>query len=72
MNDQKALKIFGPGTWCTQKPFSYRVAQHRYFLTSYPGQINDSLCFKDVVINFYDNDACFVFKVKNQVIKKNY
>ena len=28
LNDKKALKIFCPKTWCTKKPFSYRVA-HR-------------------------------------------
>ena len=35
---KKALKIFCPKTWCTKKPFGYRVAHDGYLLTSYPGQ----------------------------------
>ena len=34
---QNTLKNFGPRTWCTKKPFGYRVA-HQNSLTSYPGQ----------------------------------
>ena len=34
----KALKIFSLKTWCTKKPFGYRVAHHGYLLTSCPGQ----------------------------------
>ena len=33
----KALKRIGPKTWCTQKPFGYRVAHHGYLLTPCPG-----------------------------------
>ena len=33
---KNTLKIFGPKTWCTKKPFGYRVAHHRYLLTSRP------------------------------------
>ena len=34
----KALKMFSPKTWCTKKPFGYRVAHQGYLLTSCPGQ----------------------------------
>ena len=27
---KKTLKVFGPMTWCTKKPFGYRVADHGY------------------------------------------
>ena len=38
LNDKKnTLKIFGPGTWWTKKPFGYRVAHHGYILMSCPG-----------------------------------
>ena len=35
----KALKMFSLKTWCTKKPFGYRVAHHGYLLTSCPGQL---------------------------------
>ena len=35
---KKVLKIFRRWTWCTKKPIGYRVAHHRYLLTSCPGQ----------------------------------
>ena len=38
LNDKKkAIKLFGPRTWCTKKPFGYQVAHHGYLLTSCPG-----------------------------------
>ena len=36
---KNTLKIFDPWTWCTKKPFGYRVAHHGYLLTSCPGLI---------------------------------
>ena len=30
--------MFSLKTWCTKKPFGYRVAHHGYLLTSCPGQ----------------------------------
>ena len=37
LNDKKkTLKKFGPRTWCTKKPFGYRVI-HQNSLTSCPG-----------------------------------
>ena len=38
-NNKKVLKIFSPKTWCTKKPFGYRVAHLRYLLTSCLGHI---------------------------------
>jgi len=35
---KKALKKFDPRTWCTKKPFGYRVIHHGYSLMSCPGQ----------------------------------
>ena len=35
---KNTFKIFGPGTWCTKKPFGYWVVHHGYLLTSCPGQ----------------------------------
>ena len=35
---KKALKKFGPRTWCTKKPFGYRVIHHGYSLMSCPGR----------------------------------
>ena len=37
----KALKIiFGPKTWCTKKPFSYRIAHQRRVLTGFLFPVN--------------------------------
>ena len=33
---KNALKKFDPRTWCTKKPFSYRVIHHGYSLMSCP------------------------------------
>ena len=33
------LKIFGPRTWCTIKPFGYRVVHHGYLLMSCPTDV---------------------------------
>ena len=38
LNDKKALKNFGPMTWCTKKPFGYRDI-HQNSLTSCPGRL---------------------------------
>ena len=35
-NKKKALKKFDPRTWCTKKPFGYRVIHHGYSLMSCP------------------------------------
>ena len=35
---KEAFKKFDPRTWCTKKPFGYRVIHHRYSLMSCPGQ----------------------------------
>ena len=38
LNDKKtALKKFDLRTWCTKKPFGYRVIHHGYSLMSCPG-----------------------------------
>ena len=31
LNDKKALKKIGLRTWCTKKPFGYRVVHHKQF-----------------------------------------
>ena len=38
LNDKnKTLKKFGLRTWCTNKPYSYRVIHHGYSLMCCPG-----------------------------------
>ena len=34
----KALKLFGPKTWCTKEPFGYLVAYIEHILMSCSGQ----------------------------------
>ena len=36
---KKTLKIYGLRTWCTKKPFGYRLAHYGYLLKSCPGLI---------------------------------
>ena len=31
LNDKKVLKKIGLRTWCTKKPFGYRVVHHKQF-----------------------------------------
>ena len=38
--------MFGPGTWCTKKPFGYQVAHHGCLLTSCPGQTEKLMLWK--------------------------
>ena len=40
---KNTLKKLGPRTWCTKKPFGYRVA-HQNSLTSCPGQVSLTPC----------------------------
>ena len=49
---KKTLKLFGPKSWCTKKPFGYRVVHHRYFLTS---------CSEQITIKFIMNQYFLIF-----------
>ena len=47
-SDKKVLKIFGPRTWCTKKPFSYRSGTPlRYILTSSSGLTEHILIYSN-------------------------
>ena len=63
LNDKKKkLKKFDPRTWCTKKPYGYRVILHGYSLMSCPGQhilnfksrifLNEALLSSAVVHSF--------------------
>ena len=64
----KALKIFSPKTWCTKKPFSYRVAHKGYLLTSFPEDTDtDFNNFYNIVILLKN-----IIKINLYYYKHNY
>ena len=53
--------MFGRKTWCTKKPFGYRVAHHGYLLTSCQRQVKEGKVKKHIS---YVNLRTIYFKYK--------
>ena len=57
----KALIMFGHKTWCTKRPFSYRVVHDGYLLTSCPGHM-----IKDI-FSLFETKFLLVNKFKKYI-----